>query len=109
MDRPIVRKKEMQWLKEVFRCENGFAAHVVGVHALPAPGKGAAVEDNIDSVVCGIAENVFVEAHCFLLVTAEEIDLDALHAVVFQPLHLFFTHDGAACTDSRNNYSVERC
>ncbi len=80
---------------KVFRCENGFAAHVVGVHALPASGKGATVEDNVDSVVCGIAENVLVEAHCFLLVTAEEVDLDALHAVVFQPLHLFFTYDGA--------------
>ena len=73
---------------EVLGGSDGLAADVVGVHALPATGQGAAVEDHHQAVVVGVAQHAFVHAHGLLLVTAEEIDLDALDPDILKPLHL---------------------
>ena len=45
-------------------------------------------------MVVGIAQNLFVQTQGLLLVTAEEVDLDAFHAQTLHPAHLFFADDG---------------
>src|SRR5574344_232070 len=81
---------------EVLGCEHRFAADIVGVHSLPAAGDGAAMEDHHQGVVVGIAEDVFIKAHCLLLVASEEVNLDSLDAYAFKPAHLLFPRYGLA-------------
>ena len=67
---------------EVFRCKHRLAACVVGVEAFPSARHCAAVEYDIDAVVVCVAEDVFIEAHGFLLVAAEEVDLYTFYSEV---------------------------
>ena len=75
---------------KVLRCQNGFATHIVGIKSLPSSRQGAAVEYNVNSIFCGIGKNIFVDAHGFLFVTAEKVNLYGVHALVTQPFHFFF-------------------
>ncbi len=79
---------------QVLAGQHRLAAHVVGVHALPATGQGATVEDDHQPVVVGIGEYLLVETHGLLLVAAEEVHLDALHADTLHPAHGLLAQDG---------------
>ena len=81
---------------KVLGCAHRLAAHVVRVHALPASRYGAAVENHHQPVVVRVAEYGFVERHRLLLVAAEEVHLDALHAYALEPAHLLLAGNGAA-------------
>ena len=58
------------------------------------------------SVIIGIGENLLIEAHHLLLVTAEEVDLYAANAVVVHPLHLTATGDCVIHDATRSLRSV---
>ena len=73
---------------KVLGCEDSLGCGVVGIHAFPSAWEGAAVEDDEQSEVVGIGENVLIELHHGLFVASEEIDLDAPYAVVVHPFHL---------------------
>ena len=52
------------------------------------------MEDNLYAIIVGIAEDVFIVLHGLLLVTTEEVHLDALHADALHPSHLLLaSHD----------------
>ena len=74
---------------QVFRSKYRLTAHIVGIHAFPAARNRTAMEDYHQAVFISIGQDVFVQAHHLLLVTAEEIYLQALHAALLQPFHLF--------------------
>ena len=74
--------------------QHGFATHEVGIHTLPSARQGAAVENHLQSVAVGIREDILVELHGLLLVAAEEVNLDALHADALHPFHLAFACHG---------------
>ena len=52
------------------------------------------MEDALDAIVIGVAEDAFVNAHRLLLVASKEIHLDTSHTAVAQPLHLLLADDG---------------
>ena len=74
---------------QVFRSQYCLTAHIVGIHAFPAARDGTAMEDYHQAVFVGISQNIFIQAHHLLLVTAEEVHLQALHTALLQPFHLF--------------------
>ena len=74
---------------QVFRSQYSLTAHIVRIHAFPAAWDGTAMEDYHQAVFVGISQNIFIQAHHLLLVTAEEVHLQALHAALLQPFHLF--------------------
>ena len=67
---------------EVFARAHSLRRDIVRIHALPAAGHSAAVENHGYAIVVGIGENLLVELHCLLLVAGEEIDLDTLNAMI---------------------------
>ena len=73
---------EMLVENHILGCQHGLATHIVGIHALPAARQRTTVEDDHQPVVVGIAQDGLVKAHRLLLVAAEEVHLDALHAPV---------------------------
>ncbi len=91
---------------EVFRCEYGLAAHIIGIHPLPAAGQRAAVEYHVDAIVGGIAEYIFIQAHGLLLVAAEEVYFNCFDANVFKPLHLLFSYYRSVHKAGRSLYYV---
>ena len=64
------------------------------------------MEDAHQAEVVGIAEDVLIELHHRLLVTSEEIDLDAAYAVVLHPLHLLATDASVVQLADRRLWSV---
>ena len=82
---------EMLVENHILGCQHGLAPHIVGIHALPAARQRTTVEDNHQPVVVGIAQDGLIKAHRLLLVAAEEVHLDAPHALLLQPTHLTFT------------------
>lgn len=52
------------------------------------------MEDNHQTVVVGIAQNLFVQTQGLLLVTTEKVYLDTLHAPALQPAHLLLAGNG---------------
>ena len=52
------------------------------------------MEDDLQAVAVGIEQDVLVELNGLLLVAAEEVDLDALHANLLQPGHLLVAGNG---------------
>ena len=83
---------------DVLAGQYGLGSYVVGIHHLPAAGDGATVEDALYAVAVGVEEYVFVELHRRLLVAAEEVDLDALHAYRLHPRHLAVAGHGGRHT-----------
>ena len=79
---------------DIFAGQHCLRGNIVGIHHLPAAWHRAAVEDNLQTVAVGIEEYVLIELHGLLLVTAEEVDLDALHANLLQPRHLLVAGNG---------------
>ena len=79
---------------EVLGGKDSLGTAVVGIHLLPTARQGATVEDDLNTVVVGIGENAFVEAHGLLFVTTEEIDLNTSHTTVAQPFHLLLADNG---------------
>ena len=49
------------------------------------------MEDNLNAIIIGIAEDVFILLHGMLLVTTEEIHLDTLDADALHPSHLLLS------------------
>ena len=49
------------------------------------------MEDDLQSEVVGIGEDIFIELHHVLLVASKEIDLDAKDAGTLHPCHLLAT------------------
>ena len=79
---------------QILGSQHRLTAYVIGIHPFPAAGQSAAMEDNHQTVVVGIAQNLFVQTQGLLLVTAEKVDLDAFHSQALHPAHLFFADDG---------------
>ena len=52
------------------------------------------MEDDLQAIVVGIAEDVLIELHRLLLVTSEEIHLDAAYADLLHPSHVALAGDG---------------
>ena len=73
---------------EVLRCRDRFARHVVRVHPLPAARQGCPMEVQHQPKGVGVSENVLVELHGGLLVAAEEVHFETLHANGLEPGHL---------------------
>ena len=46
------------------------------------------MEHHLQTIAVGIGQDVFVELHRLLFVTAQEVDLDAGYALLLQPRHL---------------------
>ena len=87
--------------EDVLGGQYSLRGHIVGIHLLPATRHGAPVEDDLQPIAVGIAENILVEAHGLLLVTTEEIDLDAFDTYRLHPLHLAFTGNRSVHTVTR--------
>ena len=66
------------------------------------------MEDYLYAVVVGVAQDVLIELHCLLLVSAEEIHLDTLHADALHPGHCFLALYGVAHDTARTLGSVIR-
>ena len=76
---------------QVLTGKHGLGGHIVGIHPLPATGQRTAVENHLQTEVIGIGENILVELHHGLFVTAEEVHLDTEDAVLLHPGHLLTT------------------
>ena len=87
--------------EDVLGGQYSLRGHIVGVHLLPATRHGAPVEDDLQPIAVGIAENILVEAHGLLLITTEEIDLDTFDAYRLHPLHLALTGNRSVHTVTR--------
>ena len=74
---------------QVLRSKYRLTTHIVRIHAFPTARDGTAMEDYHQAVFVGIGQDVFVQAHHLLLVTAKEIHLQSLHTALLQPFHLF--------------------
>ncbi|CDA82434.1 unknown [Bacteroides sp. CAG:754] len=74
--------------------QHRFASYVVRIHTLPTARDGTAVEDNHQSVVVCITEDLFIQTHRFLFVATEEIDFDSFHPKALQPFHFTLADDG---------------
>ena len=78
----------------ILRSQYSLARYIVRIHALPTSWQGAAMEDNLNAIIVGIAEDVFILLHGMLLVATEEIYLDALDADTLHPGQLLLAgHD----------------
>ena len=82
--------------------QHSLGGHIVGVHALPATGDGAAMEHYLQTIAVGIAEDVLIEGHRLLFVTSEEVDLDAFDANGLHPFHLPFAGYGCVHAVARS-------
>lgn len=67
---------EMLAKYQILGSQHRLAAYVIGIHPFPAARQGTAVEDNHQTVVVGIAQNLLVQTQGLLLVTAEEVYFD---------------------------------
>ena len=85
---------EMLAKYQILGSQHRLAAYVIGIHPFPAARQGTAVEDNHQTVVVGIAQNLLVQTQGLLLVTAEEVYLDTLHTQALQPAHLLLAGNG---------------
>ena len=47
------------------------------------------MEDNHQTVIVGIAQDGFIQAHGFLFVASEEVHLDTLYTQLVHPAHHF--------------------
>ena len=54
------------------------------------------MEDHLQTVTVAVGEDVLIEFHHLLLVTAEEVHLDTGHADLLHPCHLTLTGDRSA-------------
>ena len=52
------------------------------------------MEDNLQAIIVGIAEDILVKLHRLLLVATEEIHLDAYYTNLLHPSHLLLAGDG---------------
>ena len=78
---------------DVLAGQRSLGSDIVGKHPFPTTWDGATVEDDGEMVVFGVAEDVLVELHRLLFVTAEEVDLDAGDADALHPCHLVLAGD----------------
>ena len=85
---------EMLAKYQILGSQHRLAAYVIGIHPFPAARQGTAVEDNHQTVVVGIAQNLLVQTQGLLLVTAEEVYFDTLHTQTLQPAHLLLAGNG---------------
>ena len=76
---------------KVLRCTYSLASHIVRIHLLPSAWEGTAVEDHHEPVVVSVAEDGLIMSHCLLLVTSEEVHLDALDSKFMHPAHLLLS------------------
>ena len=79
---------------QILRSQHRFTTHVIGIHAFPSAGKRTTMEDDHQSMIIGIAENVFIKTHRLLLVTTKEIHFNAFHSQLLHPAHLLFADNG---------------
>ena len=84
---------EMLIEHHIFRSQHCFTAHIIRIHTLPSARQRTTVENHHQPVIVRITQNIFIQPHCLLLVTAEEINLDSLHTETLQPFHFTFTDD----------------
>ena len=60
-------------------------------HALPTARKGASMEDDEQTEVVGVGEDILIELHHRLLVATKEIHLDTTNTDALHPCHLSTT------------------
>ena len=75
----------------ILRSQHRFTAYIIGIHPFPATRQSTTVEDNHQPMIIGITQYSFVQTHCLLLVTAEEIDLNTFYSLTLQPFHFALT------------------
>ena len=80
--------------EDVLTGQRSLGSDIVGIHPFPTTWDGATVEDDGEVVVFGVAEDVLVELHRLLFVTAEEVYLDAGDSDALHPCHLMLAGDG---------------
>ena len=73
---------------KVFRSSDSFASDIVRIHSLPSSRQCTSVEYDHQAVVIRIAEDGLIMSHGLLLVSSEEIYLDALDSKTLHPAHL---------------------
>ena len=78
---------------EVFAGKHSLCSYKVRIHTLPTSRQRTAMEYDHQPVVVSIRKYVFIQAHCLLLVAAEEIHLYAFHSYLSEPSHLTLSHD----------------
>ena len=64
------------------------------------------MEDYLQAIIVGIAEDILIELHRLLLVATEEIHLDACHANLLHPSHLLLAGDGIVHNLTRSLRSI---
>ena len=74
----------------IFGGQYSLAAYIIRVHTFPSARDGATVEDYHQTVVVSITQNIFIQAHRFLLVATKEINFDSFHSKALQPFHFTF-------------------
>ncbi|MPN39749.1 hypothetical protein SDC9_187278 [bioreactor metagenome] len=79
---------------KIFAGQNSFAGSIVRVHAFPATRQSTTMENNHDTIIVGINQNIFVKFHGHLFVASEEIHFDTFHSNAFHPCHFFTAGNG---------------
>ena len=77
---------------QVLTGQHSLTGCVVGIHTLPSSGKRTTMEDDQQSEVVGIYQNILIQLHHLLLVTTEEVDLDTTDPGFLHPCHLLSAH-----------------
>ena len=90
----------------VLRSQGCLTRNIVRIHALPATWHGATMEDHLQAIIVGIAEDILIELHRLLLVATEEIHLDTYHANLLHPRHLLLAGDGIVHNLTRSLRSI---
>ena len=90
----------------ILRSQSCLAGYIVRIHTLPTARHGTTVEDHLQAVIVGIAQDILVEFHRFLLVASEEIHLDTYHAYLLHPRHLLLAGDSIVHNLARSLRSI---
>ena len=73
----------------VLTCKNSLACSIVRIHTLPATRQGATMEYYEQTIVVGIAKNIFIKLNHWLLVATKEVNLDTTNTYLLHPFHVF--------------------
>ena len=82
--------------------QNRLSRSKVRIHALPTTWQRTAMENNQQTIVIGIRQNLLIHLHGHLFVTTYKIDLDSTDTDTFHPLHLLTTGNDIVHQASRS-------
>ena len=82
----------MMLLEEyILRSKHSLTRYIIREHAFPTTWQSTSMEDNLQTIIVGIAKDILVQLHNMLLVATEEVNLYAFDAYRLHPPHLLFT------------------